>query len=578
MNLGPFLRDLEARLDRLTPAQIRQCILGCARDLPPRRRENFLAIFSETSAAPTRPAPPASEGPADPTLIEDIEGLVSALEDGKYYEGYGWDHELQTKRAFGDESWVWEMDGLFERCADAYMDGDREVAGEGYGRLLHAFEMDEEVGHFCGPDYPTEMVETDLTEAKARYLRSLYETLSADERPARLLEEMQALSYVGSSEVGLADVREAEVDDPPGLDRFLPAWIELLEEKVARAPEAIQYPGPDRRLRERLLREATQMSAGTAGLEELARKSGDHHPGAYYDWVAALVREGALRRAIEAAREGTESIREDSSRAILCDYLAHLAAETDDPELLCSARRMAWRADPAAERLIALWEAWEERGSDVDRLMSEELQEFRRNGEETSDRLAAMLELGAGDYEAATERALDALGWSNRHHPGPVVFPFLLLAVTGLTQAPPESRIETLVDALDYLRTRFLPPRYPFPDMDGIGVDHGYSDLLLSRLSRRSPDASKRDEYREAAASIARERMRAIVSNQHRKAYERAASVMVALAEVHALIGEAEEGVEVVRGAREEFPRHSAFRRELNALIASSPVLPDAEV
>ena len=114
-----------------------------------------------------------------------------------------------------------------------------------------------------------------------------------------------------------------------------------------------------------------------------------------------------------------------------------------------------------------------------------------------------------------------------------------------------------------------------FPD---INLDNAYSDLLRSTLSRRPPDESKREDYSEAAASIARERMRAIVSNQYRKAYHRAASVMVGLAEVRALSGQPEDGIAVVRGAREKFPRHSAFRRELNALIASSPVLPDVEV
>jgi hypothetical protein len=114
--------------------------------------------------------------------------------------------------------------------------------------------------------------------------------------------------------------------------------------------------------------------------------------------------------------------------------------------------------------------------------------------------------------------------------------------------------------------------------MDGISLNNGYSDLLLHMLSRRPPDEPKRQYYREAAGSIARERMRAIVSNQYRKAYQRAASVMVALAEVRALAGQPEEGMAVVRSAREEFPRHSAFRRELNALIASSPVLPEIEV
>lgn len=118
-------------------------------------------------------------------------------------------------------------------------------------------------------------------------------------------------------------------------------------------------------------------------------------------------------------------------------------------------------------------------------------------------------------------------------------------------------------------------PSTPIPWNGAIGI---ISVLLLSTLSRRPPDESKREDYRAAAGSIARGRMQDIVGNQHRKDYQWAASVMVALIEVRALTGAPEDGVEVVRGAREEFPRHSVFRRELNALIAASPALPDVEV
>ena len=54
----------------------------------------------------------------------------------------------------GDESWVGAMDDLFAAAADAFLAGDLALARDAYGRLLGAFDLDQEVGTFCGPSNP----------------------------------------------------------------------------------------------------------------------------------------------------------------------------------------------------------------------------------------------------------------------------------------------------------------------------------------------------------------------------------------------------------------------------------------
>jgi hypothetical protein len=62
------------------------------------------------------------------------------------------------------------MDALFASAQDALLGGQLSLARAAYQRLLAAFGSDEEMGAFCGPEPPVEMVTTDVPEAESRYL------------------------------------------------------------------------------------------------------------------------------------------------------------------------------------------------------------------------------------------------------------------------------------------------------------------------------------------------------------------------------------------------------------------------
>ena len=46
--------------------------------------------------------------------------------------------------------------------------GDLALARDAYGRLLGAFDLDQEVGTFCGPSSPSDMVTTDVPGCRER--------------------------------------------------------------------------------------------------------------------------------------------------------------------------------------------------------------------------------------------------------------------------------------------------------------------------------------------------------------------------------------------------------------------------
>ena len=66
---------------------------------------------------------------------------------------------------------------------------------------------------------------------------------------------------------------------------------------------------------------------------------------------------------------------------------------------------------------------------------------------------------------------------------------------------------------------------------------------------------------------VAQRRIDAIVSNQHRGSYDKAALLLAACAELLRLLGKAQEAAALLDDVRQRFPRHRAFQTELQAAV-----------
>ena len=154
LGLGPFLKEVEKRIDGLSKEEIKAILLMKAKNLKPAEREFFLAGLT--------PREKAEVVIDDDTLLSEIDDFVKRIEGGEYSTGWGWDDEIHDEREWGDESWAEDMDELFDRAGDLFLSGDMKLASLAYGKLLKAFHMGEETGHFPGQLSSTEMVETDF--------------------------------------------------------------------------------------------------------------------------------------------------------------------------------------------------------------------------------------------------------------------------------------------------------------------------------------------------------------------------------------------------------------------------------
>jgi hypothetical protein len=85
-------------------------------------------------------------------------------------------------------------------------------------------------------------------------------------------------------------------------------------------------------------------------------------------------------------------------------------------------------------------------------------------------------------------------------------------------------------------------------------------DTLLQEDARVKLD---REEVFAWCLKVARQRVEGIVGGQHRRSYDKAATLAVACFEVMRLGGQEADAEQWMKKIREKFPRHSSFQREL---------------
>jgi hypothetical protein len=342
LNYKDFMEQVEIRLKAYSPDTMREMLMDWARSTKPAQRTEFLArLTTETSA------PKASE--PDEELLEEIDGLAGRVENGDYCQGWGWDDAIHEERDWGDESWVEEADELFDRAHEAMLAGYHELAKKAYARLFDILDMGEEPGHLPGSPDPQQMLDIDLAEARAGYLRSVYFSSPPPKRPAEMLHSMERFLYYIGDEFNLRSVINTGREPLPDFDQFLPKWIDLLKKMNQRQANY-------------LLREAVGLSGGTSALARLAREEGYRYPRAYVDWIKALEKDGDFRSMLQAAKEGLTNIPVDLLvRAEIAEGMVRAGEHLQDIETQLAGWQQAFYSNPSLSYLLSLLSAAEQK-------------------------------------------------------------------------------------------------------------------------------------------------------------------------------------------------------------------------
>ncbi len=175
------------------------------------------------------------------------------------------------------------------------------------------------------------------------------------------------------------------------------------------------------------------------------------------------------------------------------------------------------------------------------------------------------------------------LGWHRADHPGQVVLPFLWAAAMGTAPPAGSGHLGRLYAEIDVDPTAL--PQFEgwsgWDDIRGMAQDRlpragppltgpPLTGLLADAICRLSPDPVTHEEWLVSAGRVADARIDAIVSGKHRDAYSRAASLAFAHAEALAGVGRTAQARDYLAAVRARFPRHTAFRGELDAAATTS--------
>lgn len=551
-----FMEEVRSRLRNLSTEDFRNLILNWASEEHPSGRQEFLGKLMRLRQNEEVIS-------NEDTLMDEIESFAQRVENGEYCDGWGWDDAIQEERDWGDESWAEEMDEFFLQARKLLLRGKYKLAEAAYIRLFDILEMGWEPGHLPGdPDY-SNMLKTDIDEQVALFLRSVYMNSASKERPASLYRSMNEYGYLAHG-IKLKNIMDALDSVLPNFDAFLTNWIEYLKsESQINVSE--------------LLREAVFIKGGIPAISEFARQYAAKYPKAYLDWIADLEMEDDKDSVIQVAREGLSRIPRDYAvRAKIAEAISRIGERLNDNELKLEGYRESFYSDPSIGYLLDLYisaiecACFEEIQDEAEQRVMElqgkgRIPESNYHNREQSASFATEgvlfnTLLLSGKYEKVFEmcKGKGPLGWSSSENPKPLFVTFMMAV---LSKEGMHSKIlcKQWEDAIKNTS-------------DNANKEYIEKYLKVTDFIKKSIKLTKEQEefYLKWCRDEIGHRVDAIVSNQHRGSYHKAAGLLVAMAEVLANREEKQEGMDFIERYRSKYPRHSAFKREITQALQAS--------
>jgi hypothetical protein len=562
---------MEQRLAAYSADELRSILRAMARDALPSERRGFLSKL-EPSEEITASQVIQQEG-----LLADIDDLARELEYAMHHADLWEDHrgwEYYDEDSLGPyEEFVEPLAELFDRAEAAFDYGDVSLARAAYRKLFELLRAEDDYGRGVRA---SDLVGVDVDEAVARYLRAVYETEPSSRRPQALCEQMrQVQAWLFRLRPMLDDLVQISPQPLPGREQFLADWVAFLQTQSAPS-------GSDA---DAWLREAVRLAHGTPGLEALARDEGRTRPRAYLDWFAALEEEGRHQEVLVAAQEALQALPARLPiRAAIADNLCAAATRLDEVEALRQGRWEAFIAKPTLQRVLDLWDvAADAAGRTV--LMEravEYIRDYIANPPERSGAVVlppdglerpvwvgqsvlAHVLLLAADWDEAHDLAAQGkvLGWSSSEsHQGLVLAAFLVLLSGRAVGALPSNLGQLWQWSLQYSAPSWS---------SGYGDEDSVRERFLRAYAQRFATATLNTDQQERFLSwcldVAHQRVNAIVGNQHRGSYNKAAVLTVACAEVLRLREDWTAADALVNEVRKRFPRHRAFQAEMDEAL-----------
>jgi len=562
--LGVFLSALIERLAAMPTDELRSAVIDFASSLPPRERQPFLEQFG---APPPKPGDETAALLADLEVLEEEAAATGEPEWGEldeWHDRYGFGLDDETV----EPDWGPALADLLAAAGDLFLGGHTATAVEAFRRLFRVAGNAVADGWWLGLD-------DDLAvEAAARYLRSTWaQAKDGAEAEALGLALIEVSTVVRPASLSLDAASAAAPIPLRELGRFVTDWIAALE-RLAASPENGGWA-------HELLLDAVASTTGIDGLLALARQGGVRAGDAWLAAVDQARREGDMGAAARAAAEGLSAIGRGPQRAVLAERKAVLAANAGDDEGALEGWLEAWRSAPTRDRLLCTLHASRQNQTDAHTVAV-----LADESDGLPDATRAVLLSLAGEFDAALKVASakpanpSRRGWAPAGtDAAPVAVPVALGA--GADAANAERFADTVLAGLLGGVDRVLGLGDWHRDLGGHERDspplpsHGLTlaELLTDELRQHElPDGARRKLLNQGTR-LASSAIDLIVGPKDRRRYNVAATYAIAVAEATALTAGSEAGDSAADRFAAQYPRHTAYRHELDEARRRSPLL-----
>ncbi|MCP4404148.1 MAG: FAD-dependent thymidylate synthase, partial [bacterium] len=406
-------------------------------------------------------------------------------------------------------------------------------------------------------------IKIDWRETRSRYCRCVYETASSEQRVPEMLLAMQVTanqfeqSYVPSEGKYplLQDVIDAAAGELAEREAFLSAWRNALG----------RYENTRAQV---LFLEAVELAEEIEGVAREVRRL--CMPLGYLYWLDLLKGRQAWPEICEIAQEALENMPGGELRSQAAKVLNSAGAETGNQDLMLQGVREALYSSPDSMSLSKLIEE-ACRQNVRDEELEQALERLNDSEQAVQLKVRILLMLGRLDEAFCLVDTEKSLGWSSSYgNPGVgLFFGGLLTALTGANAQG------TTIQAL-LSRYAGSASSYAYYSPDSSASESGSVILREIRqgLQTISMEEDETRKWTVVAHKMGGGRIDAIVSNKHRKSYNRAADVLGALMECE-LLNEREHEARLLLDTyrNQKYKRYSAFRAELKTVMNASALL-----
>ena len=538
-----FMDEVEKNINSMNEEDLKEWILNIARQTIPEKRKNFLENFNR-------------EDEEYINKKDMILKLCNDINNGKIILEY----EYQD---YCDDSVCANDKGIGDKLVEAFNEVEKKLYLKNYKDALNLYEKlcdlnisiieltseeDEEVD--LNYLIQTDILDVDLKKITSNYIYSKYMMADSKKRPKKIYISFCDAIY----NIKLEDVMTVGPEKLPELEEFLSNFIMFLKKQ-------------DGVVASRLLREAVVYAEGSEGLSKIADELYDKFPECYVDLCNLLYEDRKDDQVIESATRGIEKINKNLIiRADIAEIMIKSAERANNKEMMFKGIKVAFESGVDVNNFLRLFKIPNnneilkqaiERAEEVlekpTQRYSYSYAEIQRKETNIIEYYYNLIRLFNFEFEYTYEicqKDKKSVGWSSSLK-GVVVPIFMILLVN-------KNIISKLIDKEILM---FIGNMHYYNQHD----HDKFIDNFKQWIHNVNLTEEEYNKYLEWCVKEVDGRVKDIVSNQHRGAYDKAALLIVSLAEIYDSINE-NSGIAIIKKYRAMFPRHRAFLSEIDAI------------